>query len=218
MMMIKCNELVEYLHRLFSQGKIYFKFACRKKSQRGALLNIVLQHFVILFLIILYLIQVHWQLWNDSDMTGDVLPTSGSVTILDMQQNAEINLKLLADDIPELDEVYTIRLVSVEGGADLDEDKDWTRFIVPANDDPYGLFAIYPERQSVIVESDLNRYYQINITRHGGTFQDVIVEYKIIFHREGFATGELLGHVLVRDGANFAIAKVPISNRVSTIV
>ncbi|XP_032873159.1 adhesion G-protein coupled receptor V1 [Amblyraja radiata] len=158
-------------------------------------------------------VKVHWQLWSDSDMTGDVLPISGSVTILDMQQNAEINIKLLADDIPELDEVYTIRLVSVEGGADLDEDKDWTRFIVPANDDPYGLFAIYPERQSVIVESDLNRYYQINITRHGGTFQDVIVEYKLIFHREGFATGELLGNVLVRDGANFAIAKVPISNR-----
>ncbi|XP_051876623.1 adhesion G-protein coupled receptor V1 [Pristis pectinata] len=159
-------------------------------------------------------LQVNWQLWSNADMTGDFLSISGSVTIPDMQQNAEINIQLLADDIPELDEVYIIRLTSVEGGADLNEEKDHATFIVPANDDPYGLFAIYSDRQAVIVGSDLNRYFQINITRHGGTFQDVSVEYELMFHGQGFTTDGLLGTVLVRDGASFAVAKVPITNQI----
>ncbi|XP_038661208.1 adhesion G-protein coupled receptor V1 isoform X3 [Scyliorhinus canicula] len=154
-------------------------------------------------------VKVHWLLQSDSDMTGDFLTSSGTVMILDMQSNAEINVQLLADDIPELDEVYIIRLISVEGGADLNKEKHSSRFHVPANDDPYGLFAIYSEGQTVIVGSDLSRYFQINITRHGGTFQDVIVEYKLVFHGQD----EFLGTVLVRDGARFAVARVPITNQ-----
>ncbi|XP_078413685.1 adhesion G-protein coupled receptor V1 [Cetorhinus maximus] len=154
-------------------------------------------------------VKAHWLLQSDSDMMGDFFTINGTVTILDMQLNAEINVQLLADDIPELDEVYIIRLTSVEGGADLNKEKDSSRFHVPANDDPYGLFAIYSEGQTVIVESDLSRYFQINITRHGGTFQDVIVEYKLMFHgQDGF-----LGTVLVKDGARFAVARVPITNQ-----
>ncbi|XP_043565048.1 adhesion G-protein coupled receptor V1 isoform X2 [Chiloscyllium plagiosum] len=154
-------------------------------------------------------VKVHWLLQSDSDMTGDFLVINGTVTILDSQLNAEINVQLLADDVPELDEVYIMRLTSVEGGADLNEGKDNSRFLVPANDDPYGLFAVYSEGQTVIVESDLSRYFQINITRHGGTFQDVIVEYKLMFHgQDGF-----LGSVVVEDGAGFAVARVPISNQ-----
>ncbi|XP_067838274.1 adhesion G-protein coupled receptor V1 [Heptranchias perlo] len=158
-------------------------------------------------------VKVYWKLQSDSDMTGDFFSISGAVTILDMQQNAEINVQLLADDIPELDEVYIIRLTSVEGGADLNKEKDSSRFHVPANDDPYGLFAIYSDGQTVIVESDLSRHFQINITRHGGTFQDVIVEYKLMFHGQDFSTDGFLGTVLVRDGANFAVATVPITNQ-----
>ncbi|XP_078070005.1 adhesion G-protein coupled receptor V1 [Mustelus asterias] len=154
-------------------------------------------------------VKVHWLLQSDSDVTGDFFTNNGTVTILDTQSNAEINVQLLADDIPELDEVYVLRLTSVEGGADLNKERDSSRFHVPANDDPYGLFAIYSEGQTVIVESDLSRYFQINITRHGGTFQDVIVEYKLTFHgQDGFS-----GSVLVRDGARFAIARVPITNQ-----
>ncbi|XP_067885769.1 adhesion G-protein coupled receptor V1 [Heterodontus francisci] len=154
-------------------------------------------------------VKVYWKLKSDSDMTGDFLTISGTVTILDMQQDAVINVQLLADDIPELDEVYIIRLTSVEGGADLNKKKDSSGFHVPANDDPYGLFAVYSDGQTVIVESDLSRYFQVNITRHGGVFQDVIVEYKLIFHGQD----GLLGTVLVRDGASFAVARVPITNQ-----
>uniref|UniRef100_UPI00398F1058 adhesion G-protein coupled receptor V1 isoform X2 n=1 Tax=Pristiophorus japonicus TaxID=55135 RepID=UPI00398F1058 len=158
-------------------------------------------------------VKVYWKLQSDSDMTGDFFSISGTVIILDMQQNAEINVQLLADDIPELDEVYVIRLTSVDGGADLNKEKDSSRFNVPANDDPYGLFAVYSDGQTVIIESDLSRYFQINITRHGGTFQDVIVEYKLMFRGQESSTDGFLGYVLVRDGASFAVARVPITNQ-----
>ncbi|XP_059825311.1 adhesion G-protein coupled receptor V1 [Hypanus sabinus] len=158
-------------------------------------------------------VKVNWQLWSDADMTGDFLTINGSVTILELQQNAEISVQLLADDVPEVDEIYIIRLTSVEGGADINEDKDQTRFMVPANDDPYGLFAVYPDRQAVIVGNDLNRYIQINITRHSGTFEDVSVEYELLFHGQEFPPDRLLGTVVVRDGASFAVTKVPISGQ-----
>lgn len=64
--------------------------------------------------------QVHWQIQSDSDMTGDFLATAGSVVILEGQREADIVLSLMADTVPELEELYTVRLIAVEGGATLD--------------------------------------------------------------------------------------------------
>ncbi|XP_048383057.2 adhesion G-protein coupled receptor V1 isoform X4 [Stegostoma tigrinum] len=190
----------------FTEESLYMKTFLEPSSQEG-LLNITF--FITRTKGKMGNVKVYWLLQSDSDMTGDFFAVNGTVTIPDMQLNAEINVQLLADDVPELDEVYTMRLTSVEGGADLNKGKDSSRFRVPANDDPYGLFTVYSEGQTVIVENDLSRYFQINITRHGGTFQDVLVEYKLIFHgQDGF-----LGTVVVEDGARFAVSSVPISNQ-----
>lgn len=52
-------------------------------------------------------------------MAGDFLALSGSVMILEGQREAEIVLRLMPDTVPELEELYTVRLTAVEGGATL---------------------------------------------------------------------------------------------------
>lgn len=53
-------------------------------------------------------------------MAGDFLQAAGSVVIAEGQREAEIVLSLMPDTVPELEEVYTVRLTAVEGGATLD--------------------------------------------------------------------------------------------------
>ena len=53
-------------------------------------------------------------------MAGDFLALSGSVIILEGQREAEIVLRLMPDTVPELEELYNVRLTAVEGGATLD--------------------------------------------------------------------------------------------------
>ncbi|XP_074850311.1 adhesion G-protein coupled receptor V1 [Carettochelys insculpta] len=161
-------------------------------------------------------IMVHWKLSSDSDTTGDFHATRGFVAIADKQSAAEIIIHLLPDDVPEVDENYVVELVSVEGGADLDQEKRVLRFTVLANDDPHGVFALYSDRQSVLVEKDLSRHIQLNITRHAGAFGDVSVEYRISSdHQEPLITPEnTAGCVLVKDGASFGVKRVPISSQV----
>ncbi|XP_031463513.1 adhesion G-protein coupled receptor V1-like, partial [Phasianus colchicus] len=160
-------------------------------------------------------ITVHWKLYSEFDMTGDFLTTEGSVVIADQQSTAEIIIYLLPDDVPELDENYIVQLISVEGGADLDEDKRISKINVFANDDPHGVFALYSDQQSVLVEKDLDRYVQINVTRHAGTFGEVVTEYRILSHQEKelIAPENERGYLTIKDGASFGVKRVPISSQ-----
>ena len=63
---------------------------------------------------------MHWQIQSDSDTAGDFLALAGSVIILEGQRDGEIVLSLMPDVVPELEELYTVRLTAVEGGATLD--------------------------------------------------------------------------------------------------
>lgn len=71
--------------------------------------------------------QVHWQIQSDSDVTGDFLALAGSVIILEGQREAEIILVLMPDTVPELEELYTVQLTAVEGGATLDANPNLIR-------------------------------------------------------------------------------------------
>ncbi|NWU68697.1 GPR98 protein, partial [Pterocles burchelli] len=159
-------------------------------------------------------ITVYWEICSESDITGDFLRTEGSVVIADQQSTAEIIIYLLPDDVPELDENYVVQLISVEGGADLDQEKRISKFNVFANDGPYGVFALYSDQQSVLVERNLDRYVQINVTRHSGAFGEVIVEYQIMSHHEEvlIEPEDEVGYLTVKDGASFGVKRVPISN------
>ncbi|XP_068782490.1 adhesion G-protein coupled receptor V1 [Struthio camelus] len=159
-------------------------------------------------------IKVYWEICSDSNITGDFLQTEGSVVMADQQSTAEIIIYLLPDDVPELDENYVVQLTSVEGGADLDQEKRILKISVFANDDPHGVFALYSHQQSVLVERDLSRYVQINVTRHAGAFGEVIVEYHILSHHEDLIAPEnVVGRLSVKEGASFEVKRVPISSQ-----
>lgn len=63
---------------------------------------------------------MHWQIQSDSDVAGDFLAVAGTVIIHDGQREAEIVVSLMPDTVPEIEELYVIRLKAVEGGATLD--------------------------------------------------------------------------------------------------
>ncbi|XP_066038594.1 adhesion G-protein coupled receptor V1 [Chamaea fasciata] len=160
-------------------------------------------------------ITVYWEICSEFDITGDFLETEGSVLIADQQSTAEIIIYLLPDDVPELDENYEVRLISVEGGADLDHEKGISRITVFANDDPHGVFALYSDQQSVLVERGQDRYVQINVTRHAGAFGEVTVEYCVTaLHDEALIEPKNeVGVLTIEDGASFGVKRVPISNK-----
>ncbi|MBN3308256.1 GPR98 protein, partial [Amia calva] len=161
-------------------------------------------------------ITVWWELFSDSDMTGDFSFLRGAVLIPDGQRSAEVTVRLLPDDVPELDEEFLLRLTSVEGGAELDANRSTSRFKVLANDEPHGVFALYSGLQSMAVGEGLNRLIVLNVTRHAGTFGNVTVEYNITLDGPGQDSfmDTMHGNLLVKDGASFGSSTVPISSQV----
>ncbi|XP_075693474.1 adhesion G-protein coupled receptor V1 [Rhinoderma darwinii] len=159
---------------------------------------------------------VYWQLTSVSDIHGDFTVTTGWAVIPHGQSVAEINLQLLPDDEPELEETYIVTLTSVDGGADLDKGKSVVWFTVLANDDPHGVFILDPASQSIFVNSDMGRYVQVNVTRLAGTFGNVTAQYQIFLGKsEQYNLTETIeGNVLIRDGASYGVSTVPINNQV----
>lgn len=70
---------------------------------------------------------MHWQIQSDSDIAGDFHASAGSVMILEGQREGEIVLSLMPDTVPELEELYTVRLTAVEGGATLEANPNLIR-------------------------------------------------------------------------------------------
>ncbi|XP_071995626.1 adhesion G-protein coupled receptor V1 isoform X3 [Engystomops pustulosus] len=159
---------------------------------------------------------VYWHMTSASDIHGDFPETSGWIVIPDGQNIGEINLQLLPDDIPEIEETFMVQLTSVDGGADLDKGKSVVWFTVSANDDPYGVFFLDPASQRIIVDSDMGRYVQVNVTRQAGTFGNVSVRYQVSFGKleKVNLTGTIEGTVLIQDGASYGVSTVPINNQV----
>ncbi|XP_008059253.2 G-protein coupled receptor 98 [Carlito syrichta] len=161
-------------------------------------------------------ITVSWELSSEFDFTEDFLSTSGFFAIADGESEASFDVHLLPDDVPEIEEEYEIRLVSVQGGAELDPEKHAAWFSVYANDDPHGVFALYSDRQAILIGQNLLRSIQINITRLAGTFGDVAVGFRISSdHKEQpIVTERAERQLVVRDGARYIVDTVPIKNQV----
>ncbi|XP_036868013.2 adhesion G-protein coupled receptor V1 [Manis javanica] len=161
-------------------------------------------------------ITVYWEISSEFDITGDFLSTKGFFTIADGKSEVSFDVHLLPDDVPEIEEDYVIQLVSVEGGAELYPEKCITRFSVSANDDPHGVFAVYSDHQSVLVEQNLSRFIQINVTRLAGTFGDVAVGFRLSSDQrdQPTVTENAERQLVVTDGAKYKVDVVPVKNQV----
>ncbi|KAM9360944.1 adhesion G-protein coupled receptor V1 [Symphorus nematophorus] len=170
-------------------------------------------------------ITVHWQIESESDISGDFLASAGIVKILEGQREAEIILSLLPDTVPELEELYTVWLTTVEGGATLDANPNLirTHIRVRANDEPHGVFSLNPEQQSIVVVgsgSEVTRALVMNVTRLAGLFGNASVGYRIsggideVMDIKEILGGQAEGRMFLREGQTFTTITVPISNQV----
>ncbi|XP_035385851.1 adhesion G-protein coupled receptor V1 [Electrophorus electricus] len=162
-------------------------------------------------------ITVYWEISSESEVSGDFATLQGSTIILAGQQVAEITLALLPDTVPELEEIYTVRLVSVDGGAKLDANSSSTRLRVHANDEPHGVFGLPHGHQALIVNAtDLSRRLALNISRAAGAFGSASVAYRISYPTSGqsFTEENSTGNILVRDGETSVSVTVPVSKQV----
>uniref|UniRef100_A0A4W6G876 Adhesion G-protein coupled receptor V1 n=1 Tax=Lates calcarifer TaxID=8187 RepID=A0A4W6G876_LATCA len=170
-------------------------------------------------------ITVHWQIQSDSDVTGDFLALAGSVIILEGQREAEIILVLMPDTVPELEELYTVQLTAVEGGATLDANPNLirARIRVPANDEPHGVFSLNPGEQAIVLMgsgSEVTRALVMNVTRLPGLFGNASVGYRIsggideVMDIEEILGGRAQGRLFFREGQTFSTITVPISSEV----
>ena len=83
--------------------------------------------------------------WVVNPPTGDVLgpATSGTVQFLQGSDTARLNLTVVADNVPELQEAFTVSLVAVlSGGARLASTGLMANLTVPENDDTNGVISI----------------------------------------------------------------------------
>ncbi|XP_057687080.1 adhesion G-protein coupled receptor V1 isoform X4 [Corythoichthys intestinalis] len=167
-------------------------------------------------------IRVHWQILSDFDKAGDFVAFSGSVVIAEGQREAEIVVSLRPDTVPELEELYTVQLTAVEGGATLDANLDLlrTHIRVHANDDPHGVLSLNPEQQSVLVVGsghEIHRVLEINATRLAGLFGNVTVGYKVSGGTEevmDMMGGQAEGQLLFTEGQAYTAVMLQISNQV----
>ncbi|XP_047184912.1 adhesion G-protein coupled receptor V1 [Scophthalmus maximus] len=170
-------------------------------------------------------ITVHWQIQSDSDIAGDFHASAGSVMILEGQREGEIVLSLMPDTVPELEELYTVRLTAVEGGATLEANPNLirTHIRVLANDEPHGVFYLNPEQQFIVVAgagAEVTRALVMNVTRMAGLFGNASVGYKIsggmdeLMDIEEILGGQAEGRLFLREGQTFSTLIVPISSQV----
>ncbi|XP_075398780.1 adhesion G-protein coupled receptor V1 [Tenrec ecaudatus] len=160
-------------------------------------------------------ITVYWELSSEFDIAGDFLATKGFLSIADGESEVRFDVHLLPDDTPEIEEHYVVQLVSAEGGASLDPGKCITGFSVSANEDPHGVFALYPQHQAILIGPNLSRYVQINVTRLAGTFGEVAVGFGISSDQkeQSVATDNEERQLVVEDGARYKVDTVPIKNQ-----
>lgn len=64
------------------------------------------------------------------DIQSDISPVNGSVLIADGEVRASIDISILAEDIPEMEEAFTVVITRVEGGAELSTDRLRSTFTV----------------------------------------------------------------------------------------
>uniref|UniRef100_A0A8C3XBP1 Adhesion G-protein coupled receptor V1 n=1 Tax=Catagonus wagneri TaxID=51154 RepID=A0A8C3XBP1_9CETA len=113
---------------------------------------------------------------NGQLATGDLRVVSGNVTFAPGETIQTLLLEVLADDVPEIEEVIQVQLTDASGGGTIGLDRV-ANVVIPANDNPYGTVAFV---QSVYrVQEPLERSSCANITvrRSGGHFGRLLLFY-----------------------------------------
>ncbi|XP_071965307.1 adhesion G-protein coupled receptor V1-like isoform X2 [Antedon mediterranea] len=121
---------------------------------------------------------INWQL--DPRDESVFAQAFGSVEFSDGQADAFIQLQTLDDNLPELKQVYTLRLSSVVGGATIDSSNNADRasITVVASDNPHGVFEFAGQQEVLVSEDSLQ--LSLEVVRNAGSIGVVHVVYTTI--------------------------------------
>ena len=74
--------------------------------------------------------QVYYSVSAASGTLSDVTPSEGFVSLTSGTSRTNLTLTILSDDLPELEESFTVTITRVEGGAGLDQARLTSRFSI----------------------------------------------------------------------------------------
>ncbi|XP_073670715.1 adhesion G-protein coupled receptor V1 isoform X2 [Paramisgurnus dabryanus] len=139
-------------------------------------------------------ITIYWQLFaNDTPLKPqqEFFNTSGSIAFPTGEKSKPIVLEAISDKLPEFNEFYELRLISISGGYPGEGGKLALKdlnasVLIPFNDDPFGVFAIDSDSlmrevaEDVLSVDDMRDVTSFTIFRQQGTFGDVRVAWDIL--------------------------------------
>eukprot|EP00049_Salpingoeca_infusionum_P003074 m.63082 g.63082 ORF g.63082 m.63082 type:complete len:5469 (-) comp11941_c0_seq1:496-16902(-) len=143
--------------------------------------------------------------WAISPSTGDFQPNSGVAVIPDGAASTSIVLSTVNDNVPELQEKFSLAITQVDGGASVDDSKASRSLLVAASNFPLGTFN-FESDATLANEGDT---IQITVLRSGGALAEVQVDiavadttlsssqYSISSPILVFSTGQVSGSISV---------------------
>ena len=141
-------------------------------------------------------------------VTADLVGESGTVTFENGVNVATLQFTVLADDTPEVDEVFVLRFDSVAGGAQIDEDTAGEAMLtILQNDNANGVVFIESAARAITVDEVAGRDNPavIPVMRQGGLFGAVDVGW--VINQGTILTHDvnrLSGVVTIADGESYA--------------
>ncbi|XP_064619709.1 adhesion G-protein coupled receptor V1-like [Lineus longissimus] len=159
-------------------------------------------------------IKVHWRVTVPSGSNNDTLPMSGVAVIQDKKRIGTIYTYIQPDDEPELTEELTMELVKIEGGAEIDTVFNTSKIAITYNDDPHGVFAVFTQYQSVVVNADMSRSVKVNVTRLAGSVGKVRVTFTVAFDQSFTGPATSSGTIEFENGEASASKLVPVGKNI----
>lgn len=127
---------------------------------------------------------ISWTVTAPEQIDGDLDEMSGTVLMKSGVSVVPIILSILADDIPETTEYFTLTLSDVMGGASIQPNVSYSNFSILYNDDPHGVFQVLDDEQRVTVDmTTLQRTVELSVNRTAGTFGPVRVTLRVSFNQ-----------------------------------
>jgi G-protein coupled receptor 98 len=121
--------------------------------------------------------EVSFSLVADSAAPEDyTLMTQSPIILLDGDTEAEVNITIVDDNMPEEEEVFQLQLSSTTGDAVISS-VDTSTVIIRANDDHRGVFS-FNETSRTLTATEGNMY-NLSIVRDRGDFEQVTVLWEI---------------------------------------
>ncbi|XP_048187347.1 adhesion G-protein coupled receptor V1 [Perognathus longimembris pacificus] len=113
---------------------------------------------------------------NGQLATGDLRVVSGNVTFAPGETIQTLLLEVLADDVPEIEEVIQVQLTDASGGGTIGL-YGVANIVIPDNGNPYGTVAFVQSAYHIQEPLERSSHANITVRRSGGHFGQLLLFY-----------------------------------------